>query len=449
MNAELFAGIAAERWWLSAAIVLCWAGASVHWLGLFRRAQRVASDLIIAHASQTGTAEHLAGVMKAQLDASGKDSALVSLADLDEPALLDARRLVLIAATTGEGDAPDGVRALDKTLFASDLSLSLSHLEVFILALGDRSYRDFCAYGLRLGDWAKRAGARVSLVTVDNRSAKDLAAWDRLMEANGLQGRGAARHDDAIEWTIAASDEVAPGDDTPVETSRAGPLFHLRLEPRLEPMPDYAVGDLFEWHGVDGTRRDFSIASLPHDDGLDLVVRRVELPGGAMGRASSALTSPDGAQKIKGRIRRFANFHEAAGDGPLLAIAAGSGWGGIRSHVMSAIERNRPVWLVFGERGPSRELTVLAEMRDWEASAQIERLGLALSRAGGEAPLYVQDCILRDKAAIAQFLGENGAVAICGAAAMGESVESALEEALSPSWIARARADQRWRAATY
>jgi sulfite reductase (NADPH) flavoprotein alpha-component len=432
---------------MSGALVLGWAGASVHWLGLLRRARPVRAECIIAHASQTGTAEQLAGAMKAQLDAARKDSALVPLADLDEAALDRAKRLILVASTTGEGEAPDGVRSLEKGLLAKDISLS--HLEVLILALGDRSYRDFCAYGLRLGEWAERAGARVSLVSVDNRSAADLAEWDRLMIANGLPGLGEAGDDGVIEWTLDEPEELSPGDDAPIKESRPGPLFHVRLRPRAGAMPDFAVGDLFEWHGADGARRDFSIASLPADDSLGLVIRRVELPGGAMGRASNALTVPGARSPIRGRIRTYANFHETAGKGPLLAIAAGSGWGGVRAHVISAIAKGRPVWLLYGERGPSGELGIFAEMRKWHQSGRIRRLGLALSRGGGDGPLYVQDCVERDGAAIADFLGEDGAVAICGAAAMGEQVENALEKALSREWVIKARADQRWRAATY
>ena len=149
VEAYLFA-VSAERWWLVAAIGGLWILASLYWMGAFHTARNVTEGMVIAHASLTGTAEHFARVMKRQMDASLINSALLPLPELDERALAHARKLVLIASTTGEGEAPDGVRHLEKTLFSEPLSLP--HLEVFVLALGDRSYDAFCAYGHRLAE---------------------------------------------------------------------------------------------------------------------------------------------------------------------------------------------------------------------------------------------------------------------------------------------------------
>ena len=121
----------------------------------------------------------------------------------------------------------------------------------------------------------------------------------------------------------------------------------------------------------------------------------------------------------------------------------------MRAHVISAIDAQRLVWLIFGERGPSSDLAVFADMRKWEEAGKIKRLDLALSRANDDAPRYAQDCVTENADAIAQFLGADGAVAICGAASMGAEVHEALTRALSDDWIDRARAQDRWRSATY
>ncbi|MEM6586405.1 MAG: flavodoxin domain-containing protein, partial [Pseudomonadota bacterium] len=206
--------VSAERWWLSAAIGLLWVLASLYWMGVFRRVRMVTEGVVIAHASQTGTAEHLARVMKGQMDAASINSALLPLAELDEGALAHARKLVLIASTTGEGEAPDGVRHLEKTLLRE--ALSLPHLKVFILALGDRSYDAFCAYGHRLAEWAKASEADVSLITVDHQASEDLARWDALMSANGLAPLSEAHSEGLIPWVVEARDEVASGDQSPI-----------------------------------------------------------------------------------------------------------------------------------------------------------------------------------------------------------------------------------------
>ena len=270
------------------------------------------------------------------------------------------------------------------------------------------------------------------------------------MSANGLAPLSQAHSEDLIPWVIEARDEIAGGDQSPIAVSRPGPLFRVSVAPEGRAMPPYSVGDLLEWHGETGERREFSIASVPGGRALDLIVRRVELPVGGMGAASWALTADNAPHRINARIRAYPNYHEAAGHGPLLAVAAGSGWGGVRAHILRAMQQGRPVWLIYGERGPSDDLSLFTEMRRWQAEGGIKRLDLALSRsADQQAPKYAQDVVARNAASIADFLGEGGTITICGATAMGDGVHGALEAALPAGWIETARASERWRSATF
>jgi sulfite reductase (NADPH) flavoprotein alpha-component len=442
----LIVGIVFERWLLAAAVLIVWSAASAHWLRRGRAQGGRTAEIVIAHASQTGTATSFAGLMKERLDESGRDAVLVPLAATGREQLSAARKLVIIAATTGAGEAPDPVRHLERSLLAAPVSLS--GRQVFILALGDRSYEDFCAFGYRLKTWAERSGAEVVMVAVDNRSADDLAQWDELMRANGLPPIAEKEQRLVREWRIETRRKLADGDTRAIMGSRPGPLYHLELAPEKGEMPDYAVGDLFEWHGPDGVRRDFSIASLPGERTLDLVVRRVELPGGGLGKASSVLAAQEGPTRVRGRIRSFASFHETGGAEPVLAIAAGSGWGGIRPHVLNAAAAGRPVWLIYGERGEG-EPPILEEMRSLCEVGRIARLDLALSRVATGGPSHVQDVVEASRDEVAGFLGAKGAVVICGAAAMGAAVEDLLAEVLPKGWIEEARLGGRWRTALY
>ncbi len=440
-------GLGLDRVLLSAAMFILWAIASWFWTHGARAKGGSSAQIVIAHASQTGTAELLADGMKKRLDALGHESALLTLSLLTEERLRVARKLIIIASTTGLGDAPDGARSAEKRLLSQ--RFNLPELDVFVLALGDRAYEDFCAFGLRVGEWAKSTGANLSLVTVDNQCADDLAKWDAIMEANELPVLGETRSQEMTEWVVDALEEVAGGDPSPIELSRPGPLFRVRLTPQSGIMPSYEVGDLFEWHSADADQRDFSIASTPQEEALDLIVRRVELPGGHMGKASAALTSSALGTLVRGRIRPFSNFRETSGTGPLLVVAAGSGWAGVRAHVASAIEKGRRIWVIYGERGPTDDLPIFAEMQDWREKGKVARLDVALSRTQRQAPRYVQDCVAHLHNEIASFLGPDGAVAICGAATMGKHVTHQLEQALTHPWIDQARESGRWRSATY
>ncbi|MEM6584943.1 MAG: NADPH cytochrome P450 oxidoreductase family protein [Pseudomonadota bacterium] len=440
-------GIGVDRWALCVAIAIPWLMACWFWMRPERIEGSETASTLIVHASQTGTAESFAALTHKGLQARGEDCAMVPLQRLSAKRLLAAQRLLVFASTTGVGEAPDGTRDVEKGLFSQ--SLKLPHLEVFVLALGDRTYEHYCAFGERVSEWARRTGAKVHLVTVDNQSASDLAQWDDLMLANGLPTIDEAVAEELQDWRIVGCEEIAPGDTGPIETSRPGPLFRVDLKPETGVIPMFKVGDLFEWQDAAGARREFSIASLPTDEVLKLIVRRVELPDGAMGRASSALTAADPSKPLRAKLRSFPKFHESEGNGPLLAIAAGSGWGGIRSHVLAAMEKNRPVWLIYGERGPETESSVFAEMQAWQDHWRLEELSLAVSREPASRTRYVQDCIAQRDAALARFLSDDGAIVVCGAVAMADAVFNNLEYALGNQWLDSARNSNRLRVAAY
>ncbi|MBA4001492.1 flavodoxin domain-containing protein, partial [Brevundimonas sp.] len=142
------------RWaWVAAAIVL--------WLVLIglialRRARKTgdaapaAPDAtLVVFASQTGFAEELARMTAAALNAGGVPTALSSLGELTIERLAAAPRALFLVSTTGEGDAPDSAVAFLRRMNRLDLS----GLSFGVLALGDRSYSHFCAFGRALDDW--------------------------------------------------------------------------------------------------------------------------------------------------------------------------------------------------------------------------------------------------------------------------------------------------------
>ncbi|MCT7061911.1 flavodoxin domain-containing protein, partial [Salmonella enterica] len=63
--------------------------------------------LIVAYGSQTGTAEQWARQTAQNLQQAGVPVRLLELGQLDARALGDARRVLFVVSTTGEGDAPD------------------------------------------------------------------------------------------------------------------------------------------------------------------------------------------------------------------------------------------------------------------------------------------------------------------------------------------------------
>ena len=151
-------GLGADRQWLATLVL------SVYALLLLRakvRRQRQqpavsgATDYLIVYATETGTARQLAQQMRKRLSKQGSTAALTELNRLaDQP--LPAKALLLVASTCGQGDAP---RTGDNWPANDDLKRYVG-LPFAVLALGDRSYPQFCAFGLSVAGQLQQAGAK-------------------------------------------------------------------------------------------------------------------------------------------------------------------------------------------------------------------------------------------------------------------------------------------------
>lgn len=149
--------IGAERQWLATLVLFAYALLLWQALSRWRRQQpenKGPVDYLIAYATETGTARQLAQQMRRKLARQGCRTALTELNRLAEQPL-PARALLLVASTTGQGDAP---RTGDRWPDNDDLSRYAGQ-PFALLALGDRSYPQFCAFGISVAGQLQQAGA--------------------------------------------------------------------------------------------------------------------------------------------------------------------------------------------------------------------------------------------------------------------------------------------------
>lgn len=427
------------RWALAGVLALLWLALSAWWLRPRRRAAVTGDATLILHASQTGQALELAQRTAKRLAEGGQNVVLMPLGHAAPAQLAGCEQLLLIVATTGVGEPPDEARSFVACMADRP---DLSATRYAMLALGDHKYEDFCAFGRRVDGWLEAAGAKLlhPRIEADDLAPEALAQWDRLLDALGAVETKA--ESPYRPWRVAAREHLnpAPGDAT------VPALWRIALEPEAGALPDWQAGDLFEIMTPGGHRRDYSVASLPEEGGVTLLVRAVQGQDGTPGEGSGLLI---GAEGVSARLRDHAPFHRAAGDGPLLLIAAGSGFAGIRPHALDAMRAGRPVWIILGERWPDIDARTVAEARGWEADGRLHRLDLAFSRLPDGEGRYVQHALHAAGDAIAAWLGEGGAVMLCGGLAMGKAVEATLDAALGPDWRAAARAAGRYHADLY
>jgi sulfite reductase (NADPH) flavoprotein alpha-component len=118
-----------------------------------------AEPLTILYATESGNSERLASDVAKTARKVGLKPSIVDMADLEVATLASVRRLVVIAATWGEGDPPARATRAYRELMA-EAAPRLDGVEFGILALGDTAYAEFCAIGKALDARLEALGGR-------------------------------------------------------------------------------------------------------------------------------------------------------------------------------------------------------------------------------------------------------------------------------------------------
>jgi sulfite reductase (NADPH) flavoprotein alpha-component len=137
-----------------------------------------AEPLTIVYATESGNSERLAADLGRVARKNGLKPTMVDMADLDVATLASARRLVVIAATWGQGDPP-GRAAPAYSELMGEGAPRLDGVEFGVLALGDTAYAEFCATGRKIDERLAVLGGKrvIERVDCDLDFATDAANW--------------------------------------------------------------------------------------------------------------------------------------------------------------------------------------------------------------------------------------------------------------------------------
>jgi sulfite reductase (NADPH) flavoprotein alpha-component len=405
---------------------------------------------LIAFASQSGLAEQLAWQSAGQLQAAGLAVQVRPLGELDQADLEQAQRVVFVASTFGDGEPPDSARGFERKPMSQ--RWALEHLDYALLSLGDRQYDHFCGFGQRLERWLERCGARAAFpaVEVDSGDSRHLQEWQRQLSSLTGSQPGAPWQAASFEpWPLLERELLNPG-------SEGSPVYLIGLQP--PPGRYWEAGDLIEMlprlsSDVPLTTepREYSVASLPEEGLLQLIVRQERHPDGSLGLGSGWLTehAPLG-EPISVQVRRNSGFHLSAEDRPLILIGNGTGLAGLRSLLKASIARGRRRhWLLFGERHSAHDFLCREELQGWLAGGQLQRLDLAFSR-DQEKKLYVQNRLREHGELVRAWLDEGAVVYVCGSLeGMATGVEQVLAELIGTDGLEQLVEQGRYRRDVY
>lgn len=402
---------------------------------------------IVAHASQTGNAEQLAEQTAAALRLAGLPVQLAEFSALTPELLQGAERILFLASTYGEGDAPDTAAAFSSRVMAR--SLPLPQLHYAVLALGDSSYQQFCGFGRALDQWLQAQGASALFprIEVDRSAGPALAEWRH--QLSHLAGTSDAPDWSApafAPWRLAERRLLNPG-------SAGAPLYHLELAP-LDGAADWCSGDLVQLAPPSEPERprEYSIASVPADGRVHLLVRLHRHDDGAPGAASGWLTQQaELGQTIALRLRPHRRFRlEDNAARPLILIGNGSGMAGLRGHLRARVQAGQQRnWLLFGERHAAHDFHYRAELQAWQRDGFLPQLDMVFSRDEGGCR-YVQERLLEQAALLQDWIADGAALYVCGSLeGMAAGVDAALAQVLGRSALDALSAQGRYRRDVY
>ncbi|WAC59673.1 sulfite reductase subunit alpha [Brevundimonas sp. SL130] len=404
--------------------------------------------VLVAFASQTGFAEELAWMTAKALQDGGVGARVLSFADLDLAALKAASRALLIVSTTGEGDPPDTAARFVRKLMGE--AADLKGLRFGLLALGDRSYDQFCGFGHAVDGWLRRSDAEAlfDVVEVDNGEAGAVRRWQH--QLNQITGSIAAP-----DWAPAAFDPWRLVERTLVNPgSPGGAAYHLAFEP-VGRLGDWAAGDIAEVglperDGATPGAREYSIASLPSDGRVECLIRLMRHPDGTPGLASGWLTQDLAVgDQIGMRLRPNRSFHGPADETPMILIGNGTGIAGLRAHLKARTAAGGGAWLLFGERTQAHDAFFDEELQAWLTSGVLRRLDRCFSRDEGDGR-YVQDLTAEASDELRAWVARGAVIYVCGSLeGMSQGVHAALEAALGAEQVLELLEDGRYRRDVY
>lgn len=480
-------------------LIFCW----LYWRN-YQRKQNISRStanssedtILIGYASQTGSAFNIAQQTAEQLEQAGKSVQVRSLNQLIPAHLMQVSTALFIVSTYGEGEAPDnGNRFIARTLAQLE-NTSLQNLQVAMLALGDSNYQHFCGFAHQLHTKLHQCGAHflTDIIEVDQLDESALRHWQYYLgKISGNPHFSDWNKPAYSDWKLSARECINP-------SSPGAPVFHLKLKPLVGEIPAdcWQAGDIAEIGPCNShesiqnfilrlertsiasellatcdleisdeklnavkilsdqalvdalpelPHREYSIASVPAEGSLDLLIRQVQISEYQFGIGSGWLTAHAKLNSsIRLRIRTNPHFHSPEAARPLILIGNGTGIAGLRAHISNPARRNAKHWLFFGERSALADHFFQTDLQNWQSTGLLTRIDTVFSRdAVPNAPRYVQDLLVPNAFEIQRWVTEGAAIYVCGSLkGMAYAVDATLAQILGADQLEILTDEQRY-----
>ena len=120
----------------------------------------MSKKISVIYGTETGNSEGVADEFAKAAKSKGFEVELASISDKSLDDLKNMETSIFVISTWGDGDPPGDAETICNNLFTSEADeLKLDKMRFHVLALGDKSYVDYCGCGRRLDGHLERLGA--------------------------------------------------------------------------------------------------------------------------------------------------------------------------------------------------------------------------------------------------------------------------------------------------
>lgn len=389
------------------------------------------AETILLVGSEGGSTWGFAATLQAALAQAGQSVHVGPMSAFAPKRYTAARRIILLAATYGDGAAPATAKGFLDRLGAMERA---PDIPLAVLGFGDRSFPAYCAFARAVAAAAKAKGCPelLPLDTIDRQSPQDFARWGRALgAAMGLDLELSHRPVLPKSETLTLVSRRDYGAEVQAPTAilrfalpRSTPWQRLRGAGFARFQAGDLIGILPEGSVVP---RFYSLASGRRDGFVEIVVKKH--PGGL---CSGQLTALEPGDTVTAFLRPNPGFRPGRGRAPLILIGAGTGIGPLAGFVRGN-GRSRPIHLFFGMRHKGSDFFYGEDLATWQDEGRLTRLVTAVSR--GAHPHYVQDALRGEAAQVADLVRNGARVMVCGGRDMAAGVADALAEILAPAGL--------------
>jgi sulfite reductase (NADPH) flavoprotein alpha-component len=360
-------------------------------------------------ASETGSTWNFAESFKSIFQESNRNIFICSVNEFQPHGGL--KNVVILAATTGYGEAPANARNYETVLCQSSKD---SAVDIAVVGFGSRAYPLFCKFAedieehLRELNWANVV---VPLHTVNNGSLKEFDSW-------------------CLAWSKTTKMPMAVGEEIAVNESR----FSLKIQ-NVE-----RQGDLIKWNigasdNFKGNSGDYLVLKTP--DGLEerlyslahiqenhyKVVFKVH----KQGKCSQAMEKLKEGDVFWAKLIANPTFSIPQDCQNAVLIANGTGIAPFLGFLQE-LEVQRSIRFYWGCKDSAQRALFKEEFDQAISTNMLDLCEVIYSQEGPKQ--HVQELVKRDLQAVVQVLSGGGVVLVCGAISLQHDIESILETAL-------------------